>query len=637
MAEMVSEDTDQEVLRAIQDYVEEATYAKRIRMEDNSRNFDSYHMKQDFSHKRKGQSKEFLPKQSMAVEQISAFMEQGLIDVGQFFKVEPMPGNVAPVFTTDEISKIVLAQLNKNDFPAYVSDSLKLGLLGSLMISKVHGCMVSKSKFVVEDDLKVVGKVNLKKKEDMVWQLKLDLVRQEDFFPDPTGRGLYQIQRIEMDKHELIRLAKKNTKIFNMEAIESLNAMAEGEQDNRKYSETNQQQDMITRSRRKPVIVHELWGTVLDSTGNVLREDVVASSANENQLIRKPSDNPFWHGKSPFVVSPLIRVPKSVWHRALMDAPTALNAIENELYNLMLDAGMMSVHGIRQLREQWLDDPSQVKEGVFAGDTLIVNSSCPPGGKVLERVDSSEVPAEAISVLNLTDKEFQVSALTNDLRLGILPTRAVKATEVVAANQSISGIFSAIARIVESTYIERIIDLAWMNTVQHFHELDRDELIALIGKDRANELLALSPEEIFAGSVNGHKFKVFGISLTLDKQKDFRKLTSLLQTIAGSESLVQAFTEKYSFSKLLGEIVKSLDMNEEKIKIDAASPKDMGEKQDIRQMLMSQIMGGKGAGGAQPGEQSQMPQASAGSANPQPGGEASQLNTGMIPTAGANR
>lgn len=627
---------DKEVVRAIQEYVQEAKMAKTNRMTINRMNFDCYHLNQDYSHKKKGQSREFLAKQAMAVEQIASFMEQGLIDVGQFFKVEPTPGNKAPIITMDEISKITLNQLEENKFHSYVADALKLGLLGSLMIAKVYTCKKSKPKYVVEQQLSEgAPKSVLYKRDEYVSELKLDLVRHENWYPDPTGNGLYVVEQIEMDLFELIQLAEANPKVYDVEVVKSLQAYIDEMDASNKSSETGQDVTTANQSRRKRVTIHECWGTILGPNGEVLHRNVVTAVANDQFLIRKPTANPFWHGKAPYVVAPLIRVPKSVWHKALMDAPTAHNQALNELYNLILDSGMMATYGIKQLRESWLDDPSQVEEGIAPATTLIVNSSCPPGGKVLERVDTANLSSESINVFQLTDREFQQSALVNDLRLGVLPERTVKATEIVAANQSISGVFSGIARIVETDFISEILDLSWMTLAQTLNEMDKEVLNSLIGEDRVAQILDMSPEAIFAGTVNGHKFKTFGISLTLNKVKDFKKLQGLLQTLATNPLLAQEFSRKYSFHKLMSEIVKSLDINEEKIfsdQKDAALQTQQKQQQGtptLQDMLNSMMQGGGG-----PNMQSQIPQASTDNQVERMGADMSGINSGITTPTG---
>lgn len=627
----MSELMDQDIVRAVSEYVEEATAAKKTRMDLNQQNFEAYHLKQDYSHKRKGQSKEFMAKQSMAVEQISSFMEQGLIDVGQFFKVDPRPGNENPILSVDEISRLTKSQVDKSKFHSYVADSIKLGLLGSLMIAKVHGEFVSVPEYFVdseEDPDEVESpeepKKRITRKDKQHWQLKMDLIRQEDYFPDPTGQKLYEIQRSEMDLYRVVKMAEMNPHIYDLEAVRGLQSFVEGIDRQKQAQETNQDNTHAVDHRRRTVTLHEFYGNILDSEGRIVHENCVCTVANDQFLIRKPTRNPFWHGKSPFVVAPLVRVPGSVWHKALMDAPTGHNRALNEIYNLLVDAGMMSVHGIKQLREHWMDNPAQANDGFTAGDTVLANTSCPPGQKVLERVDSGTLSSEALSVMQVMEKEFQQSALVNDLRLGTLPDRSVKATEIVASSQSISGVFSGIARIVEADFIEPILDLSWLTIAQHMKRLDPFELESVLGKERSVQIRELSPEDIFARTVNGHLFKVFGISLTLNKSNDFRKLTALLQTLGGSEVLASEFQKTYSFNKLLGEIVKALDVNEEKIKNDEQQPvQDGSAEQSLSQLFSLQD--------ASPDVQSQIPQAAAGSeltpTGPRP--DISGLNTGL--------
>mgnify|MGYP001613418297 CR=1 FL=1 len=91
--------------------------------------------------------------------------------------------------------------------------------------------------------------------------------------------------------------------------------------------------------------------------------------------------------------------------------------------------------------------------------------------------------------------------------------------------------------------------------------------MSLFGRERGEAMAAMKPQEVFVGTVNGMKFEVFGISLTLRRQADFRKWTTLLQTIGASPMLVEAFLQEgYTFGKLLGEIMTAIDINKSKIK-----------------------------------------------------------------------
>jgi len=53
-----------------------------------------------------------------------------------------------------------------------------------------------------------------------------------------------------------------------------------------------------------------------------------------------------------------------------MDAPTQLNQALTEIYNLMLDGAMKAVNSIRQIHTSWLEDTSQVEDGLKPGTPI---------------------------------------------------------------------------------------------------------------------------------------------------------------------------------------------------------------------------------------------------------------------------
>lgn len=613
------EELTEKIISVSEEYYREAKSAKMDRMRQNRDNYNCYHLKQDYSHKQEGQSQEFLAKQAMAVEQLVAFFEQGLIDIGDWWGCDKQPGAVDGAITASDIKQITDNSLEKLPFISFIGDSLKTGFLGSLMICKVHGIVKDKAKFFTTDE-EVDGtyKKKLNKTTRKTWELKLDLIRQEDWYPDPSGEGLYECQEIHMDYHKVKEMAEGDDAIYDKEAVDMLYGSFAEQEDQKSKKADEQGQNIPSLGYRKTVKLREFWGTIIDSdSGDIIGKDMTWTIANEKFMIGKPKPFPFWHGSSPFVTAPIIRVPGSVWHKALMDAPTKHNRAINEFYNLILDAGQLGVHGVRQIRADWLEDENQVANGIIPGVTLKASSACPPGMKVLERVDTAQIPNESINVFNMSVAEFNQSALTNDLRMGVQSARAVKATEVVEQSNAITSVFTGISKVIEVCYVEKILDKAWMTIAQNLDEYDSDEMISVLGEDKARQIQVMSPEERFAQTAKGHKFNVFGVSRTMSKMKDFRKITALLQTIASSQVFMQEFAKKYDFSKLLSEIMKALDINVDKLKVDAqpgmdpsAQPGQPGSpggnyQAQIAQMLQQE----QGA----PNEQSQIPQANAGS------------------------
>lgn len=559
--------TDSDLITCMTNYRNEADQARQYRIQQNRINFDAYQLQQDWNYKQIGQSREYLPKVAMAVEQSANFLQQGLVEPGEWFKVAPAPGLIEDMMKIkpEEVRRLLERQLQKNDFYTFAGNSFKAGLLGSLMICKVGGKYVTKPIYKAKNYLTDKGefKTKLTRKEDKVWQLELSLVRQENFYPDPNG-NLYKVEDIFMDYHEVVALAEEG--VYDKKVVKELKGTWSSEGTDKQFSKSRETGlNVSNQGYRNRVKVTEVWGTIINSNGEVVMDDCYFTVANDTYILQQPTKYPAWYNQDPYVVVPILTVPHSVWGKALMDAPAMLNRACNEMFNLMLDGGLMAVHGIKQIREHWLEDPAQVEEGIPPGTTLRVNQSCPPGMSALERVDTSSVPQEGFNMFNLLNQELYTAAMTNDLRMGVASFRQVKATEVVEASQSITSMFNGLGKVIEEKYITAILEKGWMTTAQCMNDLDQDEVRALLGEARADALLSMGNEEIFVNTVQGLKFEVFGISANLNKMKDFMHLQALLQTIASSPVLMEGFAQKYDFNKLLTEIMLSLDLNPSKL------------------------------------------------------------------------
>src|ERR1035437_861830 len=603
-------------------YYEEAKHAKLERMLKNRLNFECYHLRQDYSHKIQGQSREVLPKQSMAVEQIVTFIQQGLADLTDWFTVEANTGCDKTVMTEEQVRKLVQYALDECSFLTVIGDSVKLGLLQSLMIAKPHGAFENRSVFYSEVK-EVEGKHDyvLKKKDVPAWVPKIDLIRAEDFYPDPKReKGMFKVEEIYMDLAEVYKLSEGPNALYDKKIVDELHgSMVEMDmQALKKARETGQNVSYAT-GYRKSIKIWECWGTIIDSSGKILQENVTWTIANDRYIIKEPRENPFWHGDIPYITSPFIRVPHSVWHKALMDAPTLTNIAINELYNLIIDDGMNAVHGIKKIRPDWLEDESQVTNGIHPGITLKVTANAPTGAKVLKRVDTSSMSPQTLNVFNVMCSEFSASALTNDLRMGVMPNRAVKATEVVEASQSITSVFTGVSKIIEQNYIVPILMMLFKNVLQHLDVMYRKDLNDIWGQEATDKILAIPKAVRFAKLVDGFSFNVYGVSRILQKQKNFKMWTALLQTIASDPVLGEEFQKEYSMPRFLGEIMRSLDVPIDRISLtdEEKQAEQAGEQQ---QQAQTNQPGGSQTGGA-PNTQSQIPQAGAASNNQGQGGD----------------
>lgn len=567
--------TDDYALRFVLSCKEEAKQGKLNRMTLNRDNFSMFQMEHDFSHKMEGQSKEVLSKTRNATEQIKSFFQQALADLDDWWRATPLDGGSGEtmLIKPHEMQKLMNHMLKQADYFSHVGSSVQSGLLGSLSISKIHGCMKPKPKYITRKEGK--GK-NYKKHvvmiEDKAWELRFDNIRQEDYYPDPTGSRLYEIEETEMDLHAVRALAEGEDAIYDKKAVDDLKAWGNADlQEDKKARETGQ--NSTNPGMRPRVRLTEFWGTIVhEETGDILAENCVMTVANLDKIIRPPTPNPLWHQQTPIVAAALIEVVNSVWGIALMDAGTKHNRSLTELFNLILDSGMKAVWGINQIRTDVMEEPGQLTGGIKWGTNIKTNASLPYGAKVMEPVISGEIPSDVLNVFNLLTQETLTSMMTNDLRMGAQSSRAVKATEVVAAENSITSVFQGMAKNFEEKKIRPELELAWKTIAQNWDLIDEEIFKSLFGQERGAELAAMEPQEVFVQTVNGTKFDVFGISLTLRRQADFRKWTTLLQVVGGSEMLIEAFLQKYSFEKFLGEVMTAIDIDKNKIANDEQAP-----------------------------------------------------------------
>jgi hypothetical protein len=605
------------IINAIREYKKEATDSRRLREQLNKRNQDAYLGRQDWSHKRAGQSKEFLPKIPVAVEQFVAFAKRALTQFGPWYdpvvgldSKSPLAGEQIRALLDSFLDHLVIDDNEMGTLPLLFTDGLKTGSLDGLMIFKVHGVRRNERKFftepgeplVTEDGFIEEGEDQLKAEMTKAWRLRIDLVRWEDYLKDPSGHGLYEVHTTERDLHYIEERAEEG--IYDQDAVALLKENMRRKREEERRPESRGHMTSDPPSFRAKVVIDEFWGTILDGEGHVAHENVLITVANDKYILRGPVPNPFWHQESPFVEAPLIRVPFSVWHKALFDHAADLNLTLNEMFNLMIDGAMSSVWGIKQLRIEDLENPEEVSDGIPQGMTLSVKSSLPHGMKVLEKIAEGEVPRDAMLVFEALNREFTAAALSNELKMGSLPPKQVRATEVIEMSQSqaitLDSIVADLERILSS-----VLRKAFLTIMQNMDDILASDIIGAIGQDAAFRLARMSPAERFATFSSSANFNVHGLSALMSKVKDFQKMMALLQAVVSNPILLQAFFKKYSGDKILAHLMKSLSINPVQMERDEQELARLD--QDIKELpaFQSLLQGGQQqAGQGGPGGES---------------------------------
>jgi hypothetical protein len=613
-------DTDVDLVQLVGQARRQAEDARRPRLQQNRRNQDAFLGRQDWSEKQPGQSREFLPKTPIAVEQIANYIKRSLTDYGDWFQCDlpresPLTPDDARAWLQQELELMHRVQPGRIDFPTLVADAVKMALLQSLAILKVHGRDAMRREWAVEQGLTWIDvpvppspvmpeggttqvprpEAQLVVRETQRWNLVVDLVAPDDYYPDPTGLGLYEIHRVERDLAEVKAMAAAG--VYDVDAVAELAAGAAKAWDAAQRAALTGQADAPDLPWRPRVRLDEYWGTITSPTGEVLHENIVCTIANESVVVRPPTPNPFWHNQSPFVVAPLMRVPLSVWHKALFDHAVSLNVGMNELFSLMLDGGLAAVWGTRQIRPGYLEDPRQISHGIPQGATLVIKDEVPPGVRAMEQVAQGAIPPDAFNMFQFIDGQFQEATMISDIQKGQTPPKQTTATAIVQATQSSQSFFDGLVRDLEDKLIEPCLWKAWATLLQHADDVRASDVATAMGPQSAMRLAQLSPAERFASMAAGARFRVRGVSATTARGQNFQKMMALMQAVAGNPMLLQAFLQTYSAEKVLTELIRSLNIDPRAIEM---TPEEQ-QQQAMRTLMAQQQVGGLGAQAPAPG------------------------------------
>lgn len=611
-ARLARQAEDDLVIRSIRACKDEAEGAKHDRMRRSEDNVRAYMGEQDWSEKMKGQSTEFLPKTCIAAEQLTAFVKKALLQFGDWFQFTMSESARERSPLTDEQARSLMMHYLENlpdgqhkhtNIAMRAAEGVKVGALESLCIAKVTSARVPRVSWEPNSDGTVTPTRN------SVFRLQVEIVPPQDYYPDPTGAGLYEIHTSERDLSYVQERAE--TGLYDPEIVAQIVEDTKRDETERRKAWQVGQDESQKPGFRKKVVITEYWGTILDEQGGVLYRNVLAATANDKYLIRRPEPNPYWHGESPFVVAPLVRVPFSVWHKALYDPASQLNFALNEVFNLILDGGISSVWGIKQVRSNMLLRPEQISGGIAQGDTLEVKDELPYEGKVLETVTEGKVPPEALAVLNLLQNEFASAVLTSELRMGMLPQKEVRATEVVEQSAGQALTLDAISADLEMNWLGEILRKGWLCILQGADDLASEEVVHTIGLRPAMALALMTPAERFSLLARSGSFKVDGLTATIKKARDFQKIAAFTQIVMQNPLLLGAFIEEFSAKQTLRTLMKSLDIDPRKIQKSPAEMAQM-EQELARTIALGGAQRGQGVGpqtggdGRTPGEVNQL-------------------------------
>jgi hypothetical protein len=560
----------------------------RPRRKKNEENWEAYLGRQDFSYKADYQSQETTPGFPVAVEHIVGTFERALTDSDDWLTAQPA-GVGTPFLPPEIMQNLVqfygerLWQPGNHPETGYgiqclVGDACKRGIMEPTVVAKVWPVLVKKRLFRfegVEPEAEsgtfaaneLLGK-QLKPVDVEQLRIAVELVPYEDYFPDPSPACRYEIHRTRKALHEL--LANPD---YDKAAVRNLIGKANEELSRRNAA--------LTRAEAHvgpdPYVIEvfEAWGDLIDhETGEIavvdgVRCENVFWTWAGDEILRKPTPNPSWDGTRPFIVSRLIRVPGSIEGKALADHAVPMWRAMNELVNLLLDQATRAAWGVGQVRPDIMESPEEIADGVPQGYSAVLKPNTPQGLKFYERVDNGEAPQVSLENLNRLQGYLQESLATPDTKLGQLPQRATKATEIVQAMQSAGSLYESFAARFEDTFLEPLFEKMWKMILQYADDFLQDELIAILGPSNTLRMLDLSQAERFQ-LMQATTFKVRGLRGVASKERTFAKLMTVVNLLVSNPQFADNFGEKYDLGKLWDQLLRAVGLDPLTLELDEA-------------------------------------------------------------------
>lgn len=550
--------SDGELIQMLDAYWKEADESQKSRQHADDRLWNLYWDKQDFSDKLPWQTKIVLPRTFMSVEQAGQLVKRSLIQAGSWWSVETASDRLKPY--EEAVRLLLRAHLKVTQAESLIAQAVKVMLLSRVAEVEVgfdrsplwRAALTPPTPLTMFQGFLAKAGVIAPPQEQIAHvptpQAKLSLILKDPKLirRDPSGRGLYVIARDQVDWATLLQM-KEAWRAESLSEITADFVRADEE-----WAKARQKDETVPQPAfRKRVSLDRVWGTFLDREGNLKLANGCATVANERHVLASPTPNPFFHGHSPYVQGALVRVPFSTSHRSLFEGAAALHEEFNRMVCWTLDAIKYELVQVTEIDPDKLDEESveRLKEGIKFGLSLVRRANAPAGAAITP-VTLGSMPAEIGAVLQLLDRELQAGTAVSEMKLGVGPTKGQPTLGELQLREGASGsLFDGLARDLEDTFLEVLLERSWQTILQY--QQPSDPLVQSLDPRIGQLLGSLSLGQRLHLIQDGFAFRVHGLSAMLARNLDRQNLIGMLQVIAQSDALMQAFFQQFDPNKLI--------------------------------------------------------------------------------------
>jgi len=479
-------------------------------------NFQLYNNEYDFSQKASWQSKIFLSRIAPSVEFVTALLYSSLLESPEWFTVTTE--NDSLIEDAAFLQKLLSCLTEILQIRERMEEPIKFALLTGMIVAKVYWMNIDEPNYDP-----TTNTVTNSRKGTVV----TEFLSPFDVYLDPSGRGRFIIHRIRLDYDEVLRLADEG--FFDREAVKKLKPPAPTRTGDA-YTDYLKEAPKPQSVRQREVELLEFWGDILAPDGTIIERNVMTVIGNGTVVLKRPTPNPFRHGKPPFVIGKLFKRPSSVYGKSMVeDARGAQKALTN-FTNLLMDAALFASINAFEVDTSILVRPDDLKSGVYPAKVFFKRTIGNNQPLITPIKLGSLDPALPLVWQLLAQEPYVAMGITEALLGQPRVKGRSTATEILAARNQVMQLIQNAARNIEQSFLEPLL-LMVLQTFLQFFSPDTSAHIDKLQR-QVPELFKQTPLQRAQYLQHSFAVQVRGLTATLNKLNAINKIQQLFALVS---------------------------------------------------------------------------------------------------------
>jgi len=482
-----------------------------------------YRHQQDYSEKEDWQTQVFYPKTYDAVRQATSLIRRAWKSQRPAFAFQSVAKSGDRV--ADVITKVMDYYLNMRDvhFERSIFESLEPAFVTGFGGVKLYFKTTQQRRLVPQ---KTQNSLTFVAQDVPKSNLVVEPVYPWDMFPDPRGK-LFIVQRVKKSLHELM---DQSDQYIRGSLDDVMRRFGSKDLDAIQHSARMGFADART-SQRSEITLYEYWGALLDKDKNLYKRNQIVTVA-EGDILLRLQDNPFLHGRNPFVLYSPMPVPfRGDIGQGIVEPAETLQKFINEILNMQGDALKFSLLKMFRIDPNILF-PEDV-ERFWPGKYIRGEH------QQIEMMNMGNVPPESFAVLGNYERFFDTATgitpfVTGGGNVKGQPTMGEVQMKL---NQSL-GFFRDVGEHLEANFLAPALKMAWELMLQYMDFLQPP--IARVMKNEGidlSELNVMQRAEIIYADAD---VNAYGISAYFKKENEAQVIERFLRLFGRSPELIQA-------------------------------------------------------------------------------------------------